>query len=141
MSSSAERLTAARLGMDPANVHDRAPALRPTDFGLECVRRYAEALGAETGVIITEEVAARIASAGFAYVGVSLDGTREKHDAFRGEAGAFRAVAAASAALYTVLAKFVPCHTVTAAPVAHLLVPAEGPVVAGLFVSMNGVDP
>lgn len=40
-----KRLTAARLGMDPAEVHDRAPALRPTDFGMDCVRRYAEALG------------------------------------------------------------------------------------------------
>ena len=40
-----KRLTAARLGMDPADLHDRAPALRPSDFGLECVRRYAEALG------------------------------------------------------------------------------------------------
>lgn len=40
-----KRLTAARLGMDPAAVHDRAPALRPTEFGLDCVRRYAHALG------------------------------------------------------------------------------------------------
>ena len=40
-----KRIVAARLGMDPAGVHDRAPALRPTPFGLEAVRRFAEALG------------------------------------------------------------------------------------------------
>ena len=40
-----KRLTAARLGLDPAAVHDRAPALRPTEFGLDCVRRFAQALG------------------------------------------------------------------------------------------------
>jgi hypothetical protein len=26
-------------------VHDRAPALAPEPFGLECARRYAQALG------------------------------------------------------------------------------------------------
>jgi len=41
------------------------------------------------GVLITEGVAAKLADAGFAYVGVSLDGMEEKHDAFRGETGAF----------------------------------------------------
>lgn len=40
-----KRLTAARLGMDPAALHDRAPALRPTEFGLDCVRRFAAMLG------------------------------------------------------------------------------------------------
>ena len=51
------------------------------------------------GTLIDDRTAARIASAGFAYVGVSLDGTRATHDAFRGEAGAFdRAVAGLRAA-------------------------------------------
>ena len=40
-----KRLTALRLGMDLDEVHDRAPALRPTEFGLDCVRRYAGELG------------------------------------------------------------------------------------------------
>jgi 4-hydroxy-tetrahydrodipicolinate synthase len=38
-----KRLAAARLGLDP--VHDRAPSLAPTTFGLQCVRRYANGLG------------------------------------------------------------------------------------------------
>ncbi len=37
-----KRLFAARAGID---VHDRAPALRPTPFGLDCIARYAAALG------------------------------------------------------------------------------------------------
>jgi 4-hydroxy-tetrahydrodipicolinate synthase len=37
-----KRLAATRLGLA---VHDRAPALRPTDFGLELVARHAAALG------------------------------------------------------------------------------------------------
>ncbi len=40
-----KRITAARLGMDPAELFDRAPALRPTEFGLDCVRRFAARLG------------------------------------------------------------------------------------------------
>lgn len=40
-----KRLTAARLGLDPGTVLDRAPALRPTDFGLEVVRRFADTFG------------------------------------------------------------------------------------------------
>jgi len=42
------------------------------------------------GTLITDAVAARIRDAGFAYVGVSLDGTGKIHDAFRGEKGAFK---------------------------------------------------
>lgn len=37
-----KRLFAARAGLD---VHDRAPALRPTAFGLDCVARHAAKLG------------------------------------------------------------------------------------------------
>jgi len=28
-----------------AQVHDRAPALAPTEFGISCARRYADLLG------------------------------------------------------------------------------------------------
>ncbi|PWT71345.1 MAG: dihydrodipicolinate synthase family protein [Proteobacteria bacterium] len=38
-----KRIAAFRLGLGP--VHDRAPALVPTDFGIECARRYAAQLG------------------------------------------------------------------------------------------------
>lgn len=38
-----KRVAARRLGLEV--VHDRAPALAPTAFGLACARRYAEALG------------------------------------------------------------------------------------------------
>jgi 4-hydroxy-tetrahydrodipicolinate synthase len=38
-----KRIAAWRLGM--REVHDRAPALAPEPFGLECARRYAQALG------------------------------------------------------------------------------------------------
>ena len=37
-----KRIAALRLGLD---VHDRAPALAPTAFGLEAARRFAAALG------------------------------------------------------------------------------------------------
>ena len=38
-----KRIAARRLGLD--EVFDREPAVRPTRFGLECARRYADALG------------------------------------------------------------------------------------------------
>jgi 4-hydroxy-tetrahydrodipicolinate synthase len=38
-----KRLTAQRLGLGP--VHDRQPAMAPTQFGLECLQRYAAGLG------------------------------------------------------------------------------------------------
>ena len=38
-----KRIAAWRLGL--GEVHDRAPALRPNGFGIDCVRRYAPALG------------------------------------------------------------------------------------------------
>jgi radical SAM protein with 4Fe4S-binding SPASM domain len=41
------------------------------------------------GTLITPEVAERIKSAGFTYVGISLDGIGEVNDHFRGKAGAF----------------------------------------------------
>ena len=38
-----KRIAAQRLGV--SEVHDRAPVLQPTDFGLSCARRYADTLG------------------------------------------------------------------------------------------------
>jgi 2-keto-3-deoxy-L-arabinonate dehydratase len=38
-----KRIAALRLGLP--EVHDRVPALTPTEFGLDCARRYAEMLG------------------------------------------------------------------------------------------------
>ena len=38
-----KRIAALRLGL--SEVHDRAPALAPTEFGMECAHRYAEILG------------------------------------------------------------------------------------------------
>jgi radical SAM protein with 4Fe4S-binding SPASM domain len=42
------------------------------------------------GTLITREVAARLEGAGFAYVGVSIDGAEPTHDRFRNRRGAFR---------------------------------------------------
>ena len=38
-----KRIAAMRLGL--GEVIDRAPALRPSPYGLQCARRYASALG------------------------------------------------------------------------------------------------
>ena len=43
------------------------------------------------GTLITKEVAERIRDAGFAEVGISLDGIGEKNDRFRGKKGAYQA--------------------------------------------------
>jgi len=43
------------------------------------------------GTLITKEVAERIRDAGFAEVGISLDGVGEKNDRFRGKKGAYKA--------------------------------------------------
>lgn len=45
-----KRLTALRLGLDAALVHDRAPALAPTSFGLEVTERLAAELGPYPGI-------------------------------------------------------------------------------------------
>jgi len=50
--------------------------------GLRCVL-------STNGTLITEALAQRIRDAGFAYVGISLDGLREVHDKVRGHKGAF----------------------------------------------------
>ncbi len=69
------------------------PLLREDVFELA---EYASARGlrpslSTNGTLITADVARRIAAAGFAYVGVSLDGAQATHDFFRNRAGAFEA--------------------------------------------------
>ncbi len=59
-------------------------AARASARGLRCVL-------STNGVLITDDVAARIRDAGFAYVGISLDGIEAVHDKLRGKKGAFRA--------------------------------------------------
>ncbi|MFB6194515.1 MAG: TIGR04347 family pseudo-SAM/SPASM protein [Halobaculum sp.] len=55
-----------------------------TDRGLRAVL-------STNGTLLTPERAARLADAGLAYAGVSVDGGRETNDAFRGQEGAFDA--------------------------------------------------
>jgi pseudo-rSAM protein/SPASM domain protein len=43
------------------------------------------------GTLLTPEVAGRLSDAGLAYAGVSVDGLRQRNDAFRGQEGAFDA--------------------------------------------------
>ncbi len=67
------------------------PLLRKNLFDIAA---RAKALGFYTGLstngtLIDAPLAARIAAAGFDYVGISLDGLRETHDKFRRKAGAF----------------------------------------------------
>jgi len=69
------------------------PLLRADLFELGA---YAVAQGLRTvistnGTLITGAIAARIKDAGFAYVGISLDGIGETNDHFRGARGAFNA--------------------------------------------------
>lgn len=69
--------------------------------GEPCVRddllelmRYARQAGmrvviSTNGTLITPEMARDFADVGLSYVGISIDGARETHDAFRGKDGAF----------------------------------------------------
>jgi len=69
--------------------------------GEPCCRRdlvdlaaYAKARGlrvvlSTNGTLITPELAAKLAAVGLSYVGVSIDGLKATHDAFRGVDGAF----------------------------------------------------
>lgn len=68
------------------------PLLRNDIFELS---GYAENKGIKAvlstnGVLITKELAGRIASGGFSYVGISLDGLEDTHDLFRRKKGAFQ---------------------------------------------------
>ncbi len=67
------------------------PLLRPDLFDIAA---RAKAMGFHTslssnGTLVDADCADRIAAAGFDYVGVSLDGLRDRHDQFRRLAGAF----------------------------------------------------
>src|SRR3970040_931048 len=57
-------------------------AARAAARGLRCVL-------STNGTLITDDLAARIREAGFAYVGISLDGIGAAHDKVRGRIGAF----------------------------------------------------
>lgn len=67
------------------------PLVRQDIFELAA---YAKTLGirpvlSTNGTLITSEIAQKLKDAGFQYVGVSIDGAAETHDAFRGIQGAF----------------------------------------------------
>ena len=69
------------------------PLLRPDIFEISA---RAKAMGfyvglSTNGALIDREVSQRIAEVGYNYVGISLDGIGEVHDAFRRQAGAFDA--------------------------------------------------
>lgn len=68
------------------------PLMRPDVFELAA---YAREKGlrcvlSTNGTLIDEATAQKIKEAGFAYVGVSIDGLEDTHDRVRGERGAFR---------------------------------------------------
>ena len=67
------------------------PLTRPDIFELaaHASRRGLRCVLSTNGTLITEALAQRIRDAGFAYVGISLDGLREVHDKVRGHKGAF----------------------------------------------------
>jgi radical SAM protein with 4Fe4S-binding SPASM domain len=67
------------------------PIMRPDLFELNT---YARSLGLRTvistnGTLITPEVARKIKTTGFEYIGVSLDGIGKNNDRFRGKIGAY----------------------------------------------------
>ena len=69
------------------------PLLRPDIFEIS---RRAKDMGfyvglSTNGTLITEQNIGAITGADYNYVGISLDGTRDTHDMFRGEKGAFDA--------------------------------------------------
>lgn len=69
------------------------PLLRPD---IHQIGRYAKSLGIYTGLstngtLIDESIVPELADVGYDYVGISLDGLRTTHDAFRRKEGAFDA--------------------------------------------------
>ena len=67
------------------------PLLRPDVFDIALrVKSLGFYVGLSTnGTLIDDALVGRIAAVGFDYVGISLDGRRETHDAFRRKRGAF----------------------------------------------------
>lgn len=67
------------------------PLMRPDLFDLvaHAKTRGIRAVISTNGTLIDENTAPKLKDAGLSYVGVSLDGLSEKHDAFRGVTGAF----------------------------------------------------
>ena len=81
----------ARFGVPTVLFSGGEPLTRPdvfeqaayaTNLGLRCVL-------STNGTLISPEVAGRIQEAGFAYVGISLDGIGPAHDKVRGKKGAY----------------------------------------------------
>lgn len=67
------------------------PCLRPDLVELmdHAKRQGLRVVLSTNGTLLTPELAARLAAVGLSYVGVSIDGRREMHDAFRGVPGSF----------------------------------------------------
>lgn len=72
------------------------PLIRPDLFelGVYAAGRGIRPVISTNGTLITPEVARRIKSSGFQYVGVSIDGDEAVHDHFRGQPGCFAATLA-----------------------------------------------
>ncbi|MCL4502717.1 MAG: 12,18-didecarboxysiroheme deacetylase [Deltaproteobacteria bacterium] len=72
------------------------PLMRPDLFDLIewTVKNGMRAVISTNGTLITFEVAQRLKKLGLSYVGISLDGTEQIHDQFRGQPGAFAAAMA-----------------------------------------------
>ncbi|HYM14530.1 MAG TPA: radical SAM protein [Dehalococcoidia bacterium] len=83
----------ATFGVPVALFSGGEPLMRDDLFTLA---RYARGLGMRTvlstnGTLLTPDIARDLKTQGFSYVGISLDGLPDVHDAFRGQAGAFDA--------------------------------------------------
>ncbi len=67
------------------------PLMRPDIYQLaeHASKKGMRVVLSTNGTLITKDVAKRLMDAGLAYVGISIDGTREVHDKIRGVKGAF----------------------------------------------------
>jgi 12,18-didecarboxysiroheme deacetylase len=72
------------------------PLMRPDLFDLmeRTVALGMRAVISTNGTLITPDAAGRLRKLGLSYVGISLDGTENTHDKFRGQPGAFAAAMA-----------------------------------------------
>lgn len=87
-------LDSLRAHKPPALLLSGGEPLRHPDFFRHLSKARENGLNvaiSSNGTLIDRDAAERIASEGVSYVGVSLDGCRETHDAFRGAKGSFRA--------------------------------------------------